>query len=660
MQGVYEGLATMTERYIELFTKDGHNVTVLLTVEKSRFLGEIQARYKTEFGAHVDILPEIPKIAYGARAMRRSWAIYRYITKGVFDLVWFFDFEGYALYTLHGRFNSPAIGKILVVVSSHGSTRLSRLGSGDPLNKNDLLDINMEDATRSMADITTFPGPYFRDFANTFNTFSGNSAANIMITPNFVTTGGEPPPSKWISCPKVRLAFYGRLSRSKGLQLFIQVLNELIADDFVPEKVYFIGKAAVENNVRSRDVIGEFVAQLNVTIVVEIKEGISAYQAVQFMLSQQAVAVIPSFQETSGLSLLECLFAGVPAIHSDTGDMGSMTLKHTNMVKAGSASSLKEAFLSLLTDKRIFRDEISFDMEDAKRKTLAVLRMELTNNNETHVFNKKCEAITVGIVTHDRADQLLESIHAFGLQTCRSFKVLILNTGKKLNQNDSDKIHSFLEGTVSKVDIVDLEGVQQDQHISDSRNELIRRCRTKYLLFFDDDDVPLPQYLFELMRVAENADADIVTTFCYNVHAEEQWDDFSKGTLDFATLPVSMVNGLSGGYNFFQHFTGKAAMLVRTSLARSVGGMEKEMFLSSPFVDYAFYQKLSYQNVRVNLVPEPLYVYRKGNKNSIFYGKTPLQTTLGEMKISRGLCTAYNLSQTLCDILELAKHGTNV
>jgi glycosyltransferase involved in cell wall biosynthesis len=107
-----------------------------------------------------------------------------------------------------------------------------------------------------------------------------------------------------------------------------------------------------------------------------------------------------------------------------------------------------------------------------------------------------CADVTVGIVTHNRTAYLKQVVHSLELQnTCKDFKVLIYDVGACSADMQSsacdpivlDKLKNQLGA--AGIDTAIVVSKVPDQYISGARNELIALVTTKYLLFFDDDDI---------------------------------------------------------------------------------------------------------------------------------------------------------------------------
>jgi glycosyltransferase involved in cell wall biosynthesis len=651
--GTASGVAMMTERYALLFSSHGHSVGILLAIWNTGKLSSIREKFTALHNIKVDVLPKIPEVASGSEFMRRSWSIYQFIeTEAKYDVVWFFDFAGLALFPLHARFTSKIVSKALAVVSCHGSTRLSRAGNSIPLTLSDLLLINMEDMARSTADVTTFPGTIYRDYANSIHSFGNNEEINSIIVPNFVLGRNHAEPAQHMNFQEIKIAFFGRFCRLKGLHVFMKALGQLAGEGLRPSQLYFIGSAVVENGENTVLLIRRIAEEKNWSNV-HIFESWNTSQAISFMLQERAIAVLPSLLETYSLTLLECLLMGVPVVHSDVGEMRSMATFRSNLVRSGSVESLTVVLRKILLKKSIFRDTLSFDINSARTRTLSVL----SHKPEVDFFlGRNCSSVTIGIATRDRNHQLLSAIRGFSRQACCCFSVLVLNTGRRLPPEIKKAIQSY--SFTNNIDISIIENdAMQDSYISVARDELIRLCTTPYLLFFDDDDFPLPNLLLELYRAAVNSNSDIVTSFSYNLKSGKRWDidisSIENGKVD--DLSVTMATGIVSSHNFYEHLAGNAVMLVRVSKAIEVGGMEVELDTFSPFVDWAFYQKMVYANASIQVVPRPLYVYREGNVGSISSEKTEESVAAGRLKLLRGLCRGLHLSSMVCDLLEAAR-----
>lgn len=459
-------ISTLAAQYGAGFSAAGHSVSVVMPFAEHANYEAVRREYAEKGNISVHLMPRIPSIAYGTSGMSQSWGVFRFIESHEqrFDVIWFFDLGGLGLYTAQAKQWAPVLAQSLIVVSYFGSTRLQRISAGLPLGRRHILQTNLEDAARSLADVAIYPEQSYADWMKRYSSFTQRASSNAIVT-------------------------------------------------------------------------------------------------------------------DSVLDVLQ--YPAVP------------------------------------------------------RPPLKVAQPQ-----------QLCAQVTVAIATCNRLEEFLSCLAALAKQTCSSFSLMVMNTG--------DPFEGEVLGEVEQAMAVAASGnwklvnMEPETYITEARSAMIAQASTKYVLLFDDDDIPLPHLVQDLVLAASSTDADATTGFCYNNQ------NGRRRVADVSDMPVSMASGVLGASNFYSHMAGKAAMLVNRETARRLGGMVQDG-KRSPFVDWAFYQRLSYAQSTITVVPRPLYVYLKNNSNSIFYSRTPEQSNLGRVKIVNDLCSRFNLTQTLCDILLVAK-----
>jgi len=160
------------------------------------------------------------------------------------------------------------------------------------------------------------------------------------------------------------------------------------------------------------------------------------------------------------------------------------------------------------------------------------------------------------------------------------------------------------------------------------------------------------------LRAAIHGKADLVTSHAGFLHERPSRDDVEKGRVK--VHHVSLAAGNTGpGANFFVHHAGKANVLLRTSLAQSLGPCLPELSISaSPFVDWGMYTNYILNRATISVVPESMYYYKMNSENSIFYGASNFLKFLGARKIVNKYCEFYKLNVMGCELLWISRQQT--
>jgi len=261
-----------------------------------------------------------------------------------------------------------------------------------------------------------------------------------------------------------------------------------------------------------------------------------------------------------------------------------------------------------------------------------------------------CSHVTIGIITFperfDLASDLLSRLSTG--QTCSNFKVLVfVNSNEPSNGklNVPPNLSVRITGPPNKI----------TADVGSARNAIIHQVDTKYVVLFDDDDIPRDDYIYALLKAAISQDADLVTCHTANVEQRPSVEDISSKKVDFHHLSLAAGN-VGPAANFFVHHTGKANVLLKTETAKSLGPCLPELSNGkTPFVDWGMYTNFILNNKIIAVVPEPLYYYVMHSSSSIYYSSSNEDRIFAARKIVNEYCRHYKLDYMGCELLWLSK-----
>ena len=179
----------------------------------------------------------------------------------------------------------------------------------------------------------------------------------------------------------------------------------------------------------------------------------------------------------------------------------------------------------------------------------------------------------------------------------------------------------------------------------------------RYVVLFDDDDVPRSDFVEVMRRAAIVGGGDLVTSHAGFVETRPSQAQVDGNRVDLHH--VSLAGGNMGpAANFFVHHTGKANVLMRTSVAQGLGPCIREHnMMTSPFVDWGMYTNFILNKARIVVVPESMYFYQMFSTGSIFYEADDFERYLGAKKIVNKYCEFYGMDVMGCELLWMAKQG---
>jgi glycosyltransferase involved in cell wall biosynthesis len=677
-----------------MFVGRGRNAKSINKTEAKTMIPEY---FGEKSNVHVHFLSEVegvkfPKI-YGTKEMERSNQIYLALKheskKRAFDAFLFHDYRGVAATTIQAkRSGLPEFQNTAIIVTCHTSSYNSAFFNARSASKDDAVLNELEDYTRNYADLVIFVSRALRDQLAKLSIYDGlaTAPARTVVLPNFVygemydalvrNDFGRKVPTKF--------AFFGRLDTLKGIDTFVDAVHLLVRKLHSDEGEG--GEGGEASRSRSRSVprleeiaiIGDYpskpdrVRQMIDDLFEKLKGcGIATVQyndlmtvpAVNKMLEEGYVAVLPSLYENYPMALLEMLTFGVPVIHADAGGQSEVSAGNLNMFSAGVASDLARVMHRVLKEgitqdvPAIPRDEVLEGYVKAMSLDPRLLAPKRSMKSAGKVASEGCSDVTVAIVTFlGRIDDVTDLLNRLVEQTCSDFSVIVFVN------SPCDKNRCGLE--LGSAALAHFAGPKLRMltppgggtvSVAEARNTMLRDSKTEFTILFDDDDVPRRDFVKVMRRAAIYGSADLVTSHAGFLEERPSREDVAKSQVKLHH--VSLAGGNTGpGGNFFVHHTGKANVLLRTSVAQSLGPCLPELSIStSPFVDWGMYTNFILNKTTIGVVPESMYYYKMHSKGSIFYGASEFNKYLGAKKIVNKYCEYYNLDIMGCDILWMSK-----
>ena len=118
--------------------------------------------------------------------------------------------------------------------------------------------------------------------------------------------------------------------------------------------------------------------------------------------------------------------------------------------------------------------------------------------------------LTVAICMYNAAKYIEETLESLMAQTVQDYQLLIINDCS--TDNSVDIVKKFFNEHPRQYELVNLE---KNQGIAYARNFALNKSTTKYLVFIDSDDIPLPTLLQEEYEVlSKDASLIAVSSWC--------------------------------------------------------------------------------------------------------------------------------------------------
>jgi glycosyltransferase involved in cell wall biosynthesis len=209
-------------------------------------------------------------------------------------------------------------------------------------------------------------------------------------------------------------------------------------------------------------------------------------------------------------------------------------------------------------------------------------------------------SLSVIIPFHNRGPVFQFTVNALLGQDYRgSYDVIIVDDGSddEVSLNELQKGVDLLKSFGKSVQVV----TQENSYPGAARNNGVRKSKSDFVLFLDDDDIPKKTWMSTLVKVLLRTRADVVTSMVDFF--------FSEGAAPSKTESRWLVLGDSLEAGVFDNVFGAYSCLVRKDAFWEIGGFSEDF--GSTFEDYEFLANVVLTGHRLQLVPDALLWYRQ-------------------------------------------------
>jgi glycosyltransferase involved in cell wall biosynthesis len=239
-----------------------------------------------------------------------SYRSLQHLIRYQYELVFFDDLFGTGYYPLLARRTGNAqLRSTVMCVTTHSATQwISELNYFHPLTRMEELRLTeMERRSIELADAVKSPSAYI---LKKYRDYGWRIPENTIVLPNFVS--GEQAVAQSRKHGRVdELVFFGRLETRKGLWMFCAALDRL-KYQLEGRRVTFLGKTTVENNNSTAGLLLKRSASWPFSV--RIITNFDRDQALRYLKRDGRLAVMPSPEDNSPSTILECIDEGVPFI----------------------------------------------------------------------------------------------------------------------------------------------------------------------------------------------------------------------------------------------------------------------------------------------------------------------------------------------------------
>lgn len=327
------GIGTTYAALAELLATLGHDVTILYL--KGHEVENETIEHWSDFYAikQVRFVP-VPNYARldryppgGDRWAHASYNMFRYLADNPMDVVHSSEWRAAGYFSLLAKRQGLAFQNTLFIVKTSSPWLWNRLYGLQPFQRlDDLAKVRAERQCVELADMVIGGSLHLLRWMHSqgYDMPRGRTFVqpNVATFEHLATLARSRTWEHGTRHPVNEIVFFGRLESRKGLLIFIQAIKRLIREGVkLPATISFMGKPGAPVLERTgEDVVGYIKSESAAwPTKVEILSDFQQYEAVEYLLAGNRLAVMPSMIENSSLAVYEAVLCKVPFIASDSG-----------------------------------------------------------------------------------------------------------------------------------------------------------------------------------------------------------------------------------------------------------------------------------------------------------------------------------------------------
>lgn len=591
------GIGTATSYMALVLADAGHDVTLLHTRGDASLDATWEERYRL---AGIDV-KVVPPAIVAPLYLSPSYRVFEQVKREEFDTIVFQDWLALGWASMQAKRTGLAFQSTQMVHICHGpDSWLHEANCQVAVDVEALALAHMGQVSAELADTIVGPSRYLVEWMKS----AGWQLPERQFIVPYFTQGyfqelqglsGCVMPHSEEQVPLRELAFFGRLERRKGVQVFTAALNRLDPSLLSGIRISFLGREATYRTTEVRAMLDDPIR--HVVAGVDFHTDFDHEAACGHLSRPGTMAVVASLTDNSPNTIYECIERGIPFLATTTG--GTPELLHeddrSRCLVNPDPGSMAAALSRLLQDGLTpGRAKPSFDGRESLRLWHEILDWKPHRPVEV----RELPLVTAVITHHDRPDLVMTAVEAVDAQDYVALEVVVVDDGSERRES-----HRVIDEIAGRTWRHDLKVVHQENlYLGAARNAGARAGAGEMLVFVDDDDVPMPHFVSSLVTAQRATGADAVTcamrAFNNTTGSPAPSDD--RGTWVFlgGVLHLAAVENCIGG----------APAIVRRAALDAIGGYHEVHGVG--FEDWQLYVRLLFSGHRVATVPEALYWYR--------------------------------------------------
>ena len=588
----------------------GHRVTVLYA------LGDFCENKTTDFWReeyrrrNIEFVPVPSQPIQGHSALKVSYAVYRWLKDRTFDIVHCHEWRGVGFYTALAKRQGLCLQNSVLCVGAHSPTLWHLEGMNERADGEALEVDFMERESVALADVLWSPSQHMVAWMRREGwTLPRQILRQQYILPASPSTAADRSLTAHVPSEFV---FFGRLETRKGLDVFCDALDRLVAAGTDVPGVTFLGKTSSIDGTTTTEYLERRAATW--PFKWEVISHLDRAAALEYLGQPGRLAIIPSKIDNLPYTVLECLGSGIPFVAAATGGIPEMIrpVDRRRVLFPLDARACGETLQRVLTEglapvplrmsaKRTLRDWL--DWHETARPAPATTDAAASTSLRPFV--------TVCITHRNRPAFLAAALESLARQDYDAMEVVIVDDGS--DQAAALEYLSSLEPELARRRWTLIR--QPNRYLGAARNRGIAAARGKYVLFMDDDNLARPHEISTFVQAAERSGADILTCVLEVFQSRSPVPERDAPTHLWPFLGGALAPGL------LRNVFGDANAFFRRDVFDRIGGFTEDFGVGCE--DWELFARARLHGLRIEVVPEPLVLYRQSPSGMLH--STPVQ-----------------------------------
>eukprot|EP01090_Pellita_catalonica_P010147 TRINITY_DN21613_c0_g1_i1.p1 TRINITY_DN21613_c0_g1~~TRINITY_DN21613_c0_g1_i1.p1 ORF type:complete len:853 (+),score=165.10 TRINITY_DN21613_c0_g1_i1:31-2589(+) len=588
-----DDIGTIYLNLAETLADNGHSVTIIFDEDVS---SEQDVMLLTSKISTV-VLPKVTiKNDFTPAQTWRSYEIYEFLKTQSFDVVHFADWKGNGYFSVMAKHQGLAFDTTMFVVGAQAPFVWSKVNNFERVKDTTALEIDfMQRLSLQYADVVVSPSQFMLNWMTSNGWVLPARAyvqSNIAISSRVSIKERA---DEFVSVSE--LVFFGDLMPCQGLVLFCDALDKISASSDLPEdfSVTFLGDSKDVQGIDAVDYLEIRSRRWSFDYTVVQKK--DRTESLRYLSVGNRLAVIAPEKANSPLRIQELLLSKIPFIASDIGGISEMIGEESQDIL------FRPRFDKLA---QVALDALANGVQIAKASVCPVMNQKAwvafhsTLRAVPFVIDFMPPKVSVVITHFNRPEYLVQAIASVEDQTYSNLEVVLVD-----DASTSDEAKALLS---SLKPVFDKRGWQiiifaENSYLGKARNVGVEKATGEFIIFLDDDNVARPNEVATFVRAAIYSGADVLTS------VQDYFTGAEAPTSDMIPSQRRVPLGGDVATGFFWNCFGDANSFVKRSSFLALGGFTEDYQVG--YEDYEFFAKAVLQGYSLEVVPEPLFWYRR-------------------------------------------------